>query len=197
MRRWQLLTKPRAGTKGCGNAALIKARPCAGDPATGAAFLRAIAPFIWRRRLWISAGHRGHPIDQAAEFTPMKVMARSRWPATQYQSWGAGTVSAKIEFFAQTQQLILGGRTVCDLRAPATALPRWRVPTARGGDQPSRRGGGNGRRPIRFLRGLEHRLQMSAGRADPYHIPGFGRKGLRRISPVSGSYATADDFAAP
>ena len=36
-------------------AAMIKARACAGDPATGAAFLESMRPFIWRRYLDFAA----------------------------------------------------------------------------------------------------------------------------------------------
>ena len=57
-------------------AAMIKARPCAGDPQTGAAFQAAIMPFIWRRNLDFAAiediqsikrqihAHAGHGDDR-------------------------------------------------------------------------------------------------------------------------------------
>src|SRR6201999_3402733 len=45
-------------------AAMIKARACAGDPATGAEFLQAIAPFIWRRNLDFAAIEDIHSIKR-------------------------------------------------------------------------------------------------------------------------------------
>ena len=96
-------------------AAMIKARPCAGDPATGAAFVKAIAPFIWRRNLDFAAiedihsikrqihAHQGHG-EIAVAGHNIKL--------------GRGGIR-EIEFFAQTQQLILGGRYP-NLRVPAT-----------------------------------------------------------------------------
>ncbi|HEY0566642.1 MAG TPA: bifunctional [glutamine synthetase] adenylyltransferase/[glutamine synthetase]-adenylyl-L-tyrosine phosphorylase, partial [Xanthobacteraceae bacterium] len=87
-------------------AALIKARPCAGDIAAGEAFLKNVAPFIWRKYLDYAAvadvhamkrqihAYRGH--DQiAVEGHNVKL--------------GRGGIR-EIEFFVQTQQLIAGGR---------------------------------------------------------------------------------------
>ena len=96
-------------------AALIKARPCAGDIAAGKALLAAIAPFIWRKHIDFAAvtdihamkrqihAYRGHgEID--VEGHNIKL--------------GRGGIR-EIEFFAQTQQLILGGRHP-ELRVPQT-----------------------------------------------------------------------------
>ena len=43
--------------------------PCAGDLAAGAAFLKALKPFIWRRSLDYRR-HRRHPFDQAPDPRP-------------------------------------------------------------------------------------------------------------------------------
>ena len=46
-------------------AALIKARPVAGDLAAGENFLRFLKPFLWRKHLDFCR-HRRHPLDQTA-----------------------------------------------------------------------------------------------------------------------------------
>ena len=87
-------------------AALIKARPCAGDIAAGQALLAALAPFIWRKYIDFAAvtdihamkrqihAYRGHG-EISVEGHNLKL--------------GRGGIR-EIEFFVQTQQLILGGR---------------------------------------------------------------------------------------
>lgn len=87
-------------------AAMIKARCVAGDQALGARFLEAIKPFIWRRHL-----------DYAAIDAIRSIKRR----INAHKGFGAITVPGhdvklgrggirEIEFFAQTQQLIAGGR---------------------------------------------------------------------------------------
>ncbi|MEQ8656159.1 MAG: bifunctional [glutamine synthetase] adenylyltransferase/[glutamine synthetase]-adenylyl-L-tyrosine phosphorylase [Hyphomicrobiales bacterium] len=87
-------------------AAMIKARCVAGDQALGAQFLKAIKPFIWRRSL-----------DYAAIDAIRSIKRR----INAHKGFGAITVPGhdvklgrggirEIEFFAQTQQLIAGGR---------------------------------------------------------------------------------------
>ena len=96
-------------------AAMIKARACAGDPQTGAAFLAGIAPFIWRRNLDFAAIEDIHSIKRQihahAGHGEIAVAGHNI-------KLGRGGIR-EIEFFAQTQQLILGGRHPA-LRAPAT-----------------------------------------------------------------------------
>ncbi len=99
-------------------AAMIKARPVAGDLAAGAAFLERLQPFIWRRNLDYAAiadihsimrkihNHAGEGEDAALSVEGHNVKL------------GRGGIR-DIEFFAQTQQLIAGGREPT-LRAPAT-----------------------------------------------------------------------------
>jgi glutamate-ammonia-ligase adenylyltransferase len=133
-------------------AAMIKARACAGDPATGAQFLAGLKPFIWRRHLDFAAiediqsikrqihAHVGHG-EIAVQGHNIKL--------------GRGGIR-EIEFFAQTQQLILGGRHP-GLRRPATQealdalVAEGRVEARAGEDL---------KRDYRYLRTLEHRLQM-------------------------------------
>ncbi|MGB7035430.1 MAG: bifunctional [glutamine synthetase] adenylyltransferase/[glutamine synthetase]-adenylyl-L-tyrosine phosphorylase, partial [Xanthobacteraceae bacterium] len=87
-------------------AALIKARTCAGDLDAGARLLRDLAPFVWRKYLDYATiadvhemkrqihAYRGHG-EIAIEGHNIKL--------------GRGGIR-EIEFFAQTQQLIAGGR---------------------------------------------------------------------------------------
>jgi glutamate-ammonia-ligase adenylyltransferase len=133
-------------------AAFIKARAMLGDVEAGQAFLRALTPFIWRRSLdypaildiqsikrQIHVHKTGEGLDAAGANLKL----------------GRGGIR-EIEFFAQTQQLILGGRNPA-LRTPRTveALAALREaghlsPEAR--DQLIA--------AYIDLRGLEHRVQM-------------------------------------
>lgn len=97
-------------------AAMIKARVCAGDRACGQGFIdEVLAPFIWRRSLDFAA------ID---DIRAMKRQINSAGghehihPAGHNLKLGRGGIR-EIEFYAQTQQLILGGRHK-DLRAVRT-----------------------------------------------------------------------------
>jgi [glutamine synthetase] adenylyltransferase / [glutamine synthetase]-adenylyl-L-tyrosine phosphorylase len=135
-------------------AALIKARPCAGDLAAGEALMRELSPFIWRKYLDYATiadvhamkqqihAYRGHG-EIAVEGHNIKL--------------GRGGIR-EIEFFAQTQQLIAGGRhselrgreTVATLKALADG--GWIDAEAREALTAA----------YDFLRRVEHRLQMMA-----------------------------------
>lgn len=133
-------------------AAMIKARVIAGDHEAGAAYLKRLSPFIWRRSLDFAAiedihaikdrihRHHGHSDDGLAGFD-VKL--------------GRGGIR-EIEFFAQIQQLILGGRHP-ELRCPGTLAALDKLvelqrlePEARDALAAA----------YRFLRTVEHRLQM-------------------------------------
>ena len=136
-------------------AAMIKARAVAGDLAAGAAFLERLQPFIWRRNLDFAAIADVHSImrkihNHAGEGTAMNVEGHNI-------KTGRGGIR-DIEFFAQTQQLIAGGREPA-LRVSATKDALEAL--ARGGwidgavtDELSE--------AYDYLRRLEHRLQMIA-----------------------------------
>jgi glutamate-ammonia-ligase adenylyltransferase len=96
-------------------AAMIKARACAGDPQTGAAFLAGIAPFIWRRNLDFAAIEDIHSIKRQIHAHGGHAQVAV---AGHNIKLGRGGIR-EIEFFAQTQQLILGGRNP-HLRGRAT-----------------------------------------------------------------------------
>ena len=133
-------------------AAMIKARVCAGDAAAGETLLNHLSPFVWRKYLDYAAladvhamkrqinAYRGHG-EIAVEGHNIKL--------------GRGGIR-EIEFFAQTQQLIAGGRDprLRD-RDTLTTLGKladghWIEPQARDDMTAA----------YCFLRTVEHRLQM-------------------------------------
>jgi glutamate-ammonia-ligase adenylyltransferase len=133
-------------------AALIKARACAGDIAAGAAVLNELAPFVWRKYLDFVAvadvyamkrqihAYRGHG-EIAVEGHNIKL--------------GRGGIR-EIEFFAQTQQLIAGGRNP-HLRDRDTLTTLDKLAKDRWIDEAAR---DDMKAAYCFLRTVEHRLQM-------------------------------------
>ncbi|SVD76537.1 uncharacterized protein METZ01_LOCUS429391, partial [marine metagenome] len=88
-------------------AALIKARPIAGDYVAASNFLEAVEPFIWRKSLDFAAIEDIHSIKR-------QIHAHRGNDAIAIEGHniklGRGGIR-EIEFFAQTQQLIWGGRS--------------------------------------------------------------------------------------
>jgi len=188
-------------------AAMIKARPCAGDPRTGAEFIAAIEPFIWRRNLDFAAIEDIHSIKRQihAHGGHGEIAV-----AGHNIKLGRGGIR-EIEFFVQTQQLILGGRDPA-LRARAT-LAALEALRARGrvSDDTAR----ELIRAYRFLRTLEHRLQMMEDE-QTHTVPksrdgvahtacfmgfensdGFARALIAELKTVQGYYARLFERAAP
>jgi glutamate-ammonia-ligase adenylyltransferase len=87
-------------------AAFIKARPVAGDMVEAKQFMQDLMPFIWRRSLDYPAIADVHSIKR--QIHVYKVDERLDAAGANLKL-GAGGIR-EIEFFAQTQQLILGGR---------------------------------------------------------------------------------------
>ncbi len=87
-------------------AAFIRARAAAGDVGAGARFLAAIRPFVWRRSLDFGA------IEEIRRLTE-RIRADHSGPREPGPGFdlkrGRGGIR-EIEFFAQTHQLIHGGR---------------------------------------------------------------------------------------
>jgi glutamate-ammonia-ligase adenylyltransferase len=166
-------------------AAMIKARACAGDPRVAADFTAGIAPFIWRRNLDFAAIADIHSIKRQIHahggHSEIKVQGHNI-------KLGRGGIR-EIEFFAQTQQLILGGRnprlretgTVAALRA----LAREGVIGETAAQELSEAYG--------FLRTLEHRLQM-VGDEQTHTLP-KDDEGLAQIACFMG-FETVAAFAA-
>ena len=97
-------------------AAYIKARPCAGDLAAGARFLKSLTPFVWRKHLDFAAIQDAHDMrlrirDHRRLHGPVVVEGHNL-------KLGVGGIR-EIEFFTQTRQLIAGGRDL-DLRDRTT-----------------------------------------------------------------------------
>ena len=133
-------------------AAWIKARQCAGDATAGAAFLKDMEPFVWRKNLDYAAIQDIHSIKRQIH----SHAGHGRVAVAGHNiKLGRGGIR-EIEFFAQTQQLILGGRDPSQ-RDPAT-LGALASLAARGAIS------GDAERDMadayRFLRTVEHRLQM-------------------------------------
>lgn len=133
--------------------AFVRARAAAGDVGLGQAFLSAIRPFVWRRSLdWTAV--------RDIKAVSLRIRDHAGGPAVGPGfdlKKGRGGIR-EVEFFAQIHQLIWGGRDAA-LRAPAT-LDALAALTAAG-----RIAGGDAAvlaDAYRFLRTLEHRVQMIA-----------------------------------
>lgn len=151
-------------------AALIKARPIAGDLQAGARMLDELRPYIWRKYLDYAAIADVHAMKRQIHalrgFSSVKVAGHNI-------KLGRGGIR-EIEFFAQTQQLIAGGRQA-ELRCRRTdeALHQLAI-----------RGWISHETATElttcywFLRHVEHRIQMVAD-AQSHTIPHDPEAGLR------------------
>ncbi|MCG8269909.1 bifunctional [glutamine synthetase] adenylyltransferase/[glutamine synthetase]-adenylyl-L-tyrosine phosphorylase [Aquamicrobium sp. NLF2-7] len=165
-------------------AAMIKARPVAGDIAAGEAFLKELRPYVWRKYMDYAAiadvhsikrqihAHKGHG-EIAVKGHNVKL--------------GRGGIR-EIEFFVQTQQLIAGGRFP-ELRGRETvsmlaqlAGNGWITEDAR--DALTRQ--------YWFLRRVEHAIQMVAD--EQTHMLPEDDEGLERIAYMMG-FGSADAFS--
>lgn len=135
-------------------AAHIKARIAAGDLAQGEAFLAELQPFIWRKNLDFAAIADIHSIKR--QIHTYKVDDRLTAKGADLKL-GRGGIR-EIEFFVQTQQLILGGRQP-DLRSPRT-LDALKALSEAGHVTPEDAAWLTG--AYQDLRALEHRAQMIA-----------------------------------
>ena len=96
-------------------AVYIKARPIAGDLQAGAAFIRDLQPYIWRRYFDFAAIEDVHSMKRQIH----AVRGHADIAAAGHNlKLGRGGIR-EIEFFVQTQQLIAGGRDA-DLRGHRT-----------------------------------------------------------------------------
>jgi glutamate-ammonia-ligase adenylyltransferase len=162
-------------------AALIKARPIAGDLASGQEFLDRIAPFIWRKHLDYASIDDIHSIKR--QIHSHKGHATIAVGGHNVKL-GAGGIR-EIEFFAQTQQLIAGGRDP-RLRVPGTCdAIRALAMTGRLGSTAAK----ELTDAYDFLRTLEHRLQMVAD--EQTHTIPTNDKAIARISGFLGYADTA------
>ena len=133
-------------------AAMIKARPAAGDLDLGRAFLRELTPFVWRKHLDFWAIQDVHSIKR--QIHAQKGGAQIALAGHNIKL-GRGGIR-EIEFFAQTQQLIYGGRSPA-LRTPRTKQALAALVEAGRIDQST---ASTLSQAYDQLRRLEHRLQM-------------------------------------
>src|SRR5215469_3081044 len=166
-------------------AAMIKARPVAGDPRSGALFLRHLKPFIWRKHLDFAAIQDIHSIKRQIHAVKGH---REIAVGGHNIKLGRGGIR-EIEFFAQTQQLIWGGRQP-DLRQRQTVPALDALATA---GHISRQAADDLAEAYAFLRRVEHRLQMIDD-AQTHTIPADA-DGIHHLALFLG-YATANAFAA-
>jgi glutamate-ammonia-ligase adenylyltransferase len=132
-------------------AALVRARPIAGDLAFGERLLEALAPFVWRRT--VDPGI----VDEMATMLA-RARAEARGPSVDDLKIGRGGIR-EVEFFAQGLQLVWGGRE-----------PRVRTTNTIEALRKLRARGFVTEREERelsdaylFLRRLEHRVQVATG----------------------------------
>ncbi len=157
-------------------AAMIKARPVAGDIAAGEAVLRELQPYVWRKYLDYAAIADVHSIKRQIHahkgHGEIAVLGHN-------VKLGRGGIR-EIEFFVQTQQLIAGGRFPA-LRGRQTvamldelARQNWIAEEARQALT----------RQYWFLRRVEHALQMVAD--EQTHTVPEDEEGLERIAHMLG-----------
>ena len=166
-------------------AAMIKARPVAGDIAAGETFLRDLQPYVWRKYMDYAAIADVHSIKR--QFHAHKGHGEFA-VAGHNVKLGRGGIR-EIEFFVQTQQLIAGGRFP-ELRGRET-VPMLGVLRDRGWITAEACQVLTDR--YWFLRRVEHALQMVADE-QTHTLPEDGRE-LLRIARLLG-FASADQFAA-
>lgn len=157
-------------------AALIKARTVGGDIEAGTQFLSQLEPFIWRRYLDFAAVADIHAMKRKVNaFKGHGTIA----VAGHNIKLGRGGIR-EIEFFAQTHQLIAGGRQR-DLRGRGTLDTLKRL-SAKGwiGEEVVE----DLSRAYCFLRHVEHRLQMV--RDEQTHSLPDDDNELERIARFSG-----------
>ncbi len=173
-------------------AAMIKARPVAGDLALGRRFLVAIKPFIWRRHLDFAAIADIRAIKLRMD-THKGTALGTHGPAVQRLlghdlKLGEGGIR-EIEFCVQTLQLVWGGRNPA-LRQPATLLALGAE--AKAGHLSSEMAATLAT-AYRLLRKIEHRLQMLADRQT--HVMPDTQAGFADFAAFFGA-AGAEAFAA-
>jgi glutamate-ammonia-ligase adenylyltransferase len=166
-------------------AALIKARPVAGDRAAGHRFLAELQPYIWRKNLDFAAIADIHSIKRQIQAH----RGGGRIAVVGHDiKIGRGGIR-EIEFFAQTQQLIWGGRRR-ELRVGTTCKALARLADAG-------RIGESDRAALtedyRFLRRVEHRLQM-VDDAQTHRLPAHP-EGIAKLGVFLG-YPNAEAFTA-
>jgi glutamate-ammonia-ligase adenylyltransferase len=166
-------------------AAMIKARPIAGDIKAGQAFLKELQPYVWRKYMDYAAiadvhsikrqihAHKGHG-EIAVKGHNVKL--------------GRGGIR-EIEFFVQTQQLIAGGR-FRELRGRET-VPMLKELASHGWITADARDALIAQ--YWFLRSVEHAIQMVAD--EQTHTLPDDDEGIERVARMLG-FAGGEEFEA-
>jgi len=154
-------------------AALIKARPVAGDKPLGSQFMADLAPFIWRK--YFDYGSIADIHAMKRQIHAVRGHAEVKVEGHDVKL-GRGGIR-EVEFFVQTQQLIFGGRRL-QLRGARTldmlqelSVDGWVTKEAVKDLTEA----------YTFLRTVEHRLQMVADEqtqrlpSDPAQLERFAR----------------------
>lgn len=164
-------------------AAMIKARPIAGDITAGEAFLQHLRPFVWRKSLDFAAIQDIHSIKRQihAHKGGGEVAINGHDIKT-----GRGGIR-EIEFFAQTQQLIWGGREPTARSSRTIEAIRHLV----GIGLVDESAADELDKAYEFLRRVEHRLQMQ--RDEQTQVLPDEDDGIAHLAAFCG-YAKADDF---
>ncbi|BCH17736.1 bifunctional [glutamine synthetase] adenylyltransferase/[glutamine synthetase]-adenylyl-L-tyrosine phosphorylase [Mesorhizobium sp. L-2-11] len=165
-------------------AAMIKARPVAGDVNAGTAFLKDLQPYIWRKYMDYAAIADVHSIKR--QIHAHKGLGEIAVKGHNVKL-GRGGIR-EIEFFVQTQQLIAGGRFP-ELRGRET-VPMLGQLAARGWITADARD--TLTRQYWLLRRVEHAVQMVAD--EQIHILPDDDEGLERIARLLG-FTDAASFA--
>ncbi|MCH8111343.1 MAG: bifunctional [glutamine synthetase] adenylyltransferase/[glutamine synthetase]-adenylyl-L-tyrosine phosphorylase [Proteobacteria bacterium] len=165
-------------------AAMIKARQVAGDASVGNDFLRHIAPFVWRKHLDFAAIADIHSIKRQID---VHRGYRTVTVPGHNIKLGPGGIR-EIEFFAQTQQLIAGGRDP-SLRDPTTC---GAISALRASGRLEQSVADELIAAYTYLRRLEHRLQMIADE-QTQTLP-QSDEGMKHVATFMG-YESVDLFA--
>ncbi|MET3589402.1 glutamate-ammonia-ligase adenylyltransferase [Bartonella silvatica] len=149
-------------------AAMIKARPVAGDKKAGFNFLKELFPYVWRKYLDYAAIADIHSIKR-------QIHAHKNYGQTSAYGHnvklGRGGIR-EIEFFVQTQQLIAGGRFP-QLRGRQTVAMLKELQALGWISEKTR---DSLIESYAFLRNVEHRIQMLADQQThllPNHVSQF------------------------
>ncbi len=166
-------------------AAMIKARPVGGDLDAGRGFLDRIKAFVWRKHLDYVALEDIHAMKARIHSHHRHQGIRV---AGQDVKLGPGGIR-EIEFFVSAHQLISGGRTP-ELRVKQTIAG---LEVLRGLGTISDADAAELTGAYRFLRTVEHRLQMT--RDEQTHKVPDKPEGVAALAVFLG-YATLADFEA-
>lgn len=165
-------------------AAMIKARPVAGDIEAGYRFLETLRPFMWRKYMDFAAIQDIHAIKRQIN---AHKGSHTISLAGHNVKLGRGGIR-EIEFYAQTQQLIWGGRLPETRIAPTCkalrALVKAELLDSQICDELIS--------SYKYLRTVEHRIQMTND--EQTHAIPTDPEGVRRLANFMG-YADDSSFA--